>query len=62
MKFWDVLVVGAAEKKLPTALSLQLFGEVFSTFCGQKIRLNFFKKYCSIRTEKLHNIKLKKNI
>ena len=34
--FW---AVGAAEKKLPTAistLSMQLFGVVFSTFCGQK--------------------------
>ena len=30
---------GAAEKKkLPTAISMQLFGVVFSTFCGQKKR------------------------
>ena len=34
--FW---AVGAAEKKtfqLPTAISMPLFGVVFSTFCGQK--------------------------
>ena len=39
MKFW---AVGAAEKeKLPIAISMQLFGVVFSTFCGQ----NFFFKF-----------------
>ena len=32
--FW---AVGAAEQKnLPTAISMQLFGVFFSTFCGQK--------------------------
>ena len=40
--FW---AVGAAEKKnLPTAISMQLFGVVFSTFWGQKIIFNFFQK------------------
>ena len=37
--FW---AVGAAEKKkLPTAISMQLFGVVFSTFCGQN-KFRFF--------------------
>ena len=52
--FW---AVGAAEKiKLPTAITMQLFGVVFST--GKKnIKL---KKKLSIRTKKLHSIKAKK--
>ena len=34
MKFWAVLgSQGCREKKLPTAISMQLFGVVFSTFC-----------------------------
>ena len=37
MKFWDVLgSQDCREKKLPTAISKQLFGVVFSTFCGPK--------------------------
>jgi hypothetical protein len=37
MKFWAVLGRwGCREKKLPTAMSMQVFGVVFSTFCGQK--------------------------
>ena len=37
MKFWAVLGSrGCREKNLPTAISMQLFGVVFSTFCGQK--------------------------
>ena len=50
---------GCREKKLPTAVSMQLFGVVFSTFCGLK-KLKEFNKYFSIRTEKLHSIKAKK--
>ena len=43
MKFWAVLGSrGCREKKLPTAISMQLFEVVFSTFCGQKNILNFF--------------------
>ena len=63
MKFWAGLVwaVGAAEKKnFPTAISMQLFGVVFSTFCEQKKKLNLKNIYFSIRTEKLHSIKAKK--
>jgi hypothetical protein len=41
---------------------MQLFWVVFSTFCGQKKDLNLKKIYCSIRTRKLHNIKLRKKI
>ena len=41
MKFWAVLGSrGCSEKKLPTAISMQLFGVVFSTFCGQKKIIN----------------------
>ena len=63
MKFWAVLGSrGSREKKLPTAISMELFEVVFSTFCGQKKYLKKFQKYFSIRTEKLHNIKVyKKN-
>ena len=40
--FW---AVGAAErKKLVTAISMQLFEVVFSTFWGQKNILKFFKE------------------
>ena len=43
MKFWAVLgSPGCREKKLPTAISMQLFGVVFSTFCGQNFFLFFF--------------------
>ena len=43
MKFWAVLGRrGCREKKLTTAISMQLFWVVFSTFCGQKkIRIFF---------------------
>ena len=42
MKFWAVFgKQGCREKKLPTAISMQLFGVVFSTFWGQK---KYFKK------------------
>jgi hypothetical protein len=45
MKFWAVLgSQGFREKNLPTAISMQLFGEVFSTFCGQKKILKIFLK------------------
>ncbi len=62
MKFCVVLGSGGCrEKNLPTTTSRQLFGVVFSTFCGQKNNLDFFsKKYFNIRTEKLHSIKAKK--
>ena len=37
-KFWTVLdSQGWREKNLPNAISMQLFGVVFSTFCGKKI-------------------------
>ena len=43
------------------SFSEQLLKGIFSTFCGQKKVLKFFKKYCSVRTKKLHKIKLKRN-
>jgi hypothetical protein len=43
MKFWAVLGSrGCREKKLPTAISKELFQVVFSTFCGQKKFLKNF--------------------
>jgi hypothetical protein len=43
MKFWAVLGSrGCREKNLPTAMSMQLFEVVFSTFCGQKSTFKFF--------------------
>ena len=55
MKFCAVLgTEGYWEKKLPTAISMQLFGVFFSTFCGQKNIFKLKKKDFSIRT--LHNI------
>jgi hypothetical protein len=60
MKFLAVLGSrGCREKNLPTAISMQLLGVVFSTFCGQKIILENFEKHPSVRSEKLHKIKLK---
>ena len=57
MKFWAVLGSrGCREKNLPTAISMQLFEVVFSTFCGQKKNLRFLKKYFSVRIEKLHKM------
>ena len=47
MKFWAVLSSQSCREKksqvLPTALSMQLFEVIFSTFCGQKLFLIFFK-------------------
>jgi hypothetical protein len=43
MKFWAVLGSWCCrEKKLPTAISMQLFGVVFSTFSGQKKNYYYF--------------------
>jgi hypothetical protein len=39
--------------------SEQLFWVVFSIFHRQKIKKNIFFLHCSVRTEKLHKIKLK---
>ena len=54
MKFWTMLGSwGCKEKKMPTAIGMQLFEVIFSNFCEQKNIFNF-----SIRTKKLHNVKL----
>ena len=54
MKFWAVLGSrGCKEKKLPTAISMQLF-------VSKKKIIKIIKNYFSIRTEKLHSIKTKK--
>ena len=51
MKFWAVLGRrGCREKKLPTAMSMQLFGVVFSTFCGQK-ELKKYPKNCILMAD-----------
>ena len=59
MKFWAVLgSQGCREKKLPTAISMQLFGVVFFNFFVGKKNLNKKnQKYFSIHAEKLHSIK-----
>ena len=45
MKFWAVLGRrGCREKNLPTAISMQLFGVVFSNFCRQKETFKMFLK------------------
>ena len=45
--------VGITEKKNIWANYEQLLRPVFSSFCGKE-------KHCSVRTKKLHKIKLKK--
>jgi hypothetical protein len=45
MKFWAVLGSwGCRGKKLPTAISMQIFGVVFSTFYGQQKNLQILLK------------------
>ena len=39
---------------------MQLFGVIFSTFCGKKKIIWKHWKHCSVRTEKLHRKKVKK--
>ena len=47
-------------KKIWGADYEQLLRPVFLCFHGQKMNLDFFGKYCSIRTKKLHRVKVKK--
>ena len=49
--------VGTTEKKMEVNYE-QLLRAVFSCFQGQKTQLNFFSKYCSVRTNKMHTISL----
>jgi hypothetical protein len=51
--------VGNTEKKLGADYE-QLLRAVFSCFHGQKIGFIFLKKKSTIRTEKLHKIKVRK--
>ena len=48
---------GSKEKKVNLSFSEQLLRVVFSSFCGKKTQI-FKKIYCSVRTKKLHKIKL----
>ena len=51
MKFWAVLGgQGSRDKKIPTAISMQLFEVDFSTFCGQK---NIFISFKNILASEL---------
>ena len=45
LKFWaDLGRRGCREKKLPTAISMQLFVVVFSTFCASALKSYIKKK------------------
>ena len=61
-KFWTGLGSQAVlVKKKFGADYEQLLRPVLLCFHGQKINLIFFCKYCRVRTEKLHRIKVKKS-
>jgi hypothetical protein len=61
-QFWAVgCGLGWKVKKKVWADYKQLLKPVFLSFHWQKINLNFFCKYCRVRTEKLHRIKVKKS-
>ena len=52
--------MGWTVKKKVWADYEQLLRPGFLNLYGQKIKLNNFLKYCRVRTEKLHRIKVKK--
>ena len=58
MRFGLVLGRLAILKKKWGADYEQLLRVVFLCFQGQKKMLNFFEKYCSVRTKKLHKKRL----
>jgi hypothetical protein len=61
MNFWAVLGSrGCREKKPPNCHKYASFWGGFFNFLWAKKNLDFFEKYFSIRTEKLHSIKPKK--
>ena len=47
-------------KRRNFCLSMLLFGVVFSCFHGQKFNFSIFFSHYSVRTKKLHSIKIKK--
>ena len=59
-RFGQVLDRSAILKKKLGADYEQLLRVFFSCFQGQKNNLEFLKKYCSIRTQKLHKMKVRK--
>ena len=60
-QFWAVgCRLGWTVKKKVWADYEQLLRPGFLNLYGQKIKLNNFLKYCRVRTEKLHRIKVKK--
>jgi hypothetical protein len=60
MRFWLVLGRLAILKKELWANYEQLLRVVFSCFQGQKNYLKFSLKYFSVRTKKLHKMKVRK--
>ena len=58
---WAVVWDGLWNKRV-WANYEQLLRPVFQSFYGQKTNLIFFWKYIRVRTEKLHRIKVDKNI
>ena len=57
IQFWAVLGSRGCREKIQTAT----FEVSFTMFSWPKILFNVFLKYCSIRTKKLHSIKVRKN-
>ena len=62
MKFWAVLGRQDCEekKKIPNCHKYAAFWAVFFIFLWAKENLKFFKKYCSVSTEKLHKRSINK--
>ena len=61
-QFWAGLGSRASTwKKSLGPIMSNFWGRFFLCFHGQKINLIFFWKYCRVRTEKLHRIKVNKS-
>ena len=60
IEIWDGFgLVGIAEKKIGANYE-QLLRSFFPCFQGQKENFKFQKKYCSVRTKKMHKMQVKK--
>jgi hypothetical protein len=58
--FWADLANLGMTKTAEQKLKYATFEGVFFNFSGAKKVLNYFKRYCSVCTKKLHSIKVKK--
>ena len=59
MNFWAVFGSRGCKEKTPNCHKYATFWGGFLMFTKSKIISKFFKKYPSVRTEKLHKIKIK---